>query len=200
MDFTVDSSNTAFGGLHGIIQKLQENLDAEFATGGSGLLEKKVTVELVNGDLRFTSGQNLSTSSIVLGAGTSGAGVAVRFFAAANGRIPISANLSAAVPASLPNDVTYDKVTYAKTPTSRFLYDDGFGKLKGNGSGTINYETGAIDFTSIPNAEFVYSVSHTSAFAGKLNDITATRINTIKEILVNCPSQKQDGSVKVTTT
>ena len=199
MNFTADSSNLAFGGLHGIIQKFQENLDEQFYTAGN-LLEKKVTVAIVNGDLRFTSNQNLSTSSIDISAGDGAGAGTVRLMQAAVGRIPAEANVSAAVPASLPDDVTYDKVTYAKTPTSRFLYDDGFGKLKGNGSGTINYETGAIDFTSIPNAEFVYSVSHTSAFSGKLNDVTATRINTIKEILVNNPSQKRLGSVKVTTT
>ena len=61
-------------------------------------------------------------------------------------------------------------------------------------SGTINYETGAVDMIGCPpNAEFVYSVAHSSAFSGKL----VTGDNAIVEILANCPNQKKDGLVAV---
>ena len=63
-------------------------------------------------------------------------------------------------------------------------------------NGTINYETGAIDITGCPaNAEFVYTVAHSSGFSGKLN----TGANAIVEILANTPSQKWNGSVVVRT-
>ena len=63
--------------------------------------------------------------------------------------------------------------------------------------GTINYETGAIDMIGCPpNAEFVYSVAHTSAFSGKLNDGTADRVNSLSEVYANTPSTKWDGKVQ----
>ena len=63
-------------------------------------------------------------------------------------------------------------------------------------TGTINYETGAIDMTGCPvNAEFVYTVAHSSGISGKLN----TAKNAIVEILANTASQKWDGSVTVKT-
>ena len=61
-------------------------------------------------------------------------------------------------------------------------------------NGIVNYETGAIDMRGCPaNAEFVYTVAHSSGFSGKLN----TGDNAIVEILANTPSQKWNGSVKV---
>ena len=46
-----------------------------------------------------------------------------------------------------------------------------------------------------PNAEFVYTVAHSSGFSGKLN----TGANAIVEILANTPSQKWNASVEVKT-
>ena len=200
ISFTTDASNLNFGGANGIIPKIQDALNAQFYTAGN-MFEKAVTIAIVDGDVRFTSGSNLSTSAIALTAGTSGAGASVRFFAQANGRIPALANVPTAVAASLPDDVTYDNVTYATIPnSSAFVYDDGNGRLFGAADGTINYETGAIDFSNAPvNAEFVYSVLHTSAFSGKLNEAETSRINSIVDIYANTPSQKWNGSVKVRT-
>ena len=61
-------------------------------------------------------------------------------------------------------------------------------------SGSINYETGAIDLRGCPiNAEFVYTVCHTSAFSGKL----ITGDNAVVEILATTPSQKRDANVQL---
>ena len=81
---------------------------------------------------------------------------------------------------------------------SAFGYDNGSGQLSGMCSGTVNYETGAIDMTGCPaNAEFVVSALTNSAFSGKLNEGTDERINSIADIYANTPSQKWNGSVKV---
>ena len=160
------------------------------------MFEKKVTVGIVDGDIRFTSGSNLSGSTIVLAAPSSGTtpfGV---------GRFPAIGNIHTNVAARLPDDVTYDKVTYQSIPNkTEFVYDDGLGNLFGAARGTINYETGAIDFHNARiNAEFVYSVIHTSAFSGKLEpDSSGDRTNTLVSVLANTPSQKWSGSVKVRT-
>ena len=197
LTFTLDSSNVNFGGTNGVISKIQSALDVQYYTAGN-LFEKKVTVAIVNGDIRFTSGSHLSTSAILL-ADTGDSDTFID--AAANGRIPASGDIPAAVAAKLPDDVTYDRVTYTTIPNSgAFGYDNGFGGLQGMCSGTINYETGAIDMTGCPiNAEFVVSALTNSAFSGKLNEAEPDRINSMVEILANTPSQKWNGSVMVKT-
>ena len=65
VQFTVDANNTNWGGRNGVLSRIQQVFnDAYYASGN--LFEKKVTVGIVNGDVRFTSGQCLSTSSIAL--------------------------------------------------------------------------------------------------------------------------------------
>ena len=122
INFTT-STNTKFGGTDGLISKIQEALNTQYYTAGN-LFEKRVTVAIVNGDVRFTSGQHLSTSAIALTAGTSGSGASVRFLAQANGRIPALANIPVAVAAKLPDDTTYDPVTYGETYSDKFIKDD----------------------------------------------------------------------------
>ena len=66
------------------------------------------------------------------------------------------------------------------------FYDDGFGNILGSCTGTINYETGAIDFTKCPvNAEFVVSASlwlcscrmQSSSLANSILAISARSVN-----------------------
>ena len=195
LTFTTDSSNLRFGGTNGIIEKIQDALVTQYYTSGN-LFEKSVKIGIVDGDLRFSSGSNLSTSAIAL---TAEDGSDASFFG--TGRIPAVGSINAAVASRLPDDVIYNNITYLTSPnTNVFMYDDGLGNLFGKGTGTINYETGAIDFRNAPiNAEFVYSVLHTSAFSGKLNEGTADRINSLVDIRANTTSQKWNGSVKVRT-
>ena len=208
MDITVDGGtlfqdltfivgdNTNFGGTNGVISKIQDALDTQYYTAGN-LFEKRVYVGIVDGDIRFTSGQRLSTSAILL-ADTGDSDTLID--AAANGRIPASGNIPSAVAARLPDDVTYDKVTYIQTPnTDVFAYDDGMGKLFGMCSGTINYETGAIDMISCPvNAEFVVTCLHTSPFSGKQDATNTTKMNKLKHIYGNVPNQKWNGELTIT--
>ena len=193
LTFTTDSSNTRFGGNNGVIEKIQDALDTQYYTAGN-LFEKGVNVSIVNGDLRFTSMSRLSTSAIELAAPTSGTtpfGV---------GRFPSVPDTNTAVASVLPDDTVMDPVTFASSPNSTVvMYDDGNGNLAGAGKGTINYETGAIDFTGPRNASFSYSVAHSSAFSGKLNEGVAGRANVLKEILVNNPNQKWNGQVQLKT-
>ena len=198
VSFTVDANNTNFGGRNGVLSKIQDFFNQKYYTSGATLFEKKVTVGIVNGDIRFTSGSYLSTSSIALTEGTSGAGVSVRWFGHSvnpTGRIPGSNNIPSAVAASLPDDTVIDPATgNAISNSNAFMYDDGYGSLVGNGSGTINYDTGAIDFTSKPNAEFVVSAIHTGALAG---NVTETSSNTIMEIKARSLNTKVEGKINV---
>ena len=189
--FTTDSSNLRFGGTNGIINKIQDALNTQYYTAGN-LFEKKVSVSLTNGDIRFTSGSHLSGSAILLaapGAGTTPFGV---------GRIPAIANVESAVAAKLPDDTVYDKTTYDSMPNKiAFMYDDGMGNLKGIGNGKVNYETGEINFTALPDAEFVVNLIHKSAHAGGVNSDTTSGKNTIQSIGARSVNPKLNTTVKV---
>ena len=195
ISFTADASNTNFGGVNGVLGKIQRALDAEYYDASSHLFEKRAFVSIVDGDIRFTSGSRLSTSAIALTAGEGGADTTTEIFAQAIGRFPTAAKLQAAVAAKLPNDNISNTVTGESLSNDDvFMYDDGNGRLVGKGSGAINYDTGAIDFTSYPNAEFVISASFGSALTGALN---ADYKNVVEEVKVQSLNNKIKGKVSL---
>ena len=198
LSFTTDSSNTKFGGSNGVVAKIQAALDAQYYTSGN-LFEKKVHVGLEGGDLVFRSGSHLSSSAIALGAGSSGT---AEFFG--TGRIPSAPAADTAVPARLAPTQAFDPITNSATYKQIFIRDDGNGNLiwaNDRVVGTINYETGAVDWTlpEKPNAEFVLSLLHTSPFSGKLNSSGADRANSLKQVLGNTPQQKCEAVLTVET-
>ena len=187
--FTTDASNLNFGGNNGVVGKIQAALDTQYYTAGN-LFEKRVTVGIVNGDIRFTSGNRTRNSAIALAAPGSGStpfGV---------GRIPAIASIEGAVAAKLPDDTIFSKDYIESKNQSAFAYDDGNGNIKGASSGTINYETGAIDITGPVNAEFVVSFNYDSAHSGGVNE-TSNEENTIKEISARSMNSKIDAEVEI---
>ena len=185
--FTTDSSNVNFGGTNGIVSKIQDILDTQYYTEGN-LFEKKVTVAIINGDIRFTSGSRLSTSAIALTAGTSGTANTDELFDGTNQIARIPATVESAVAAKLPDDVLYDRETYdTYSNTANFMWDDGNGNLQGVGSGTIDYDTGAVNFTAYPNAEFVVSVAHSCGLAGRQS---STGANVIEKVYARSANAK----------
>lgn len=187
------SSNTKFGGSDGILRKIQDALDVQYYTTSSNLLDKRVTVGIVNGDIRFTSGQRLSTSAISITAPASGTTIfGVGRFVMAVGAI------EAPVVAKLPDDVIYDKVTNQSSPNvGAMFYDDGHGNISGACNGTINYETGAIDITGCPpNAHFVVSAAYGSALSGG-SEFTATLGNSITAINARSVNPKIDTTIDI---
>ena len=77
------------------------------------------------------------------------------------------------------------------------MLDDGKGRLSGaGGSGSINYETGEIQFTGYPNAEFVVSANTKAAHAGGVEN-SATTINGIVTLEARSCNQKADTDVRV---
>ena len=193
VDVTTDSSNTNFGGKNGVLNKIQDVFDQQYYTTSSNLFEKRVTVGIVDGDVRFTSGSHLSTSAIALGDSSGGD---TDIFGV--GRITAFASIESAVAAKLPDDTLFNKTTYEENPNvGAFMYDDGNGNLLGAGTGTINYETGAVDFTAMPNAEFVISATYLSAHSGGTNVTTANGKNHLTSIGARSTNQKLNATVKV---
>jgi len=192
LTFTTDSSDVTFGGTNGIINKIQDALDEQFYTAGSNLFEKKVTVSIVNGDVRFTSGSHLSTSAILLAAPTSGTtpfGV---------GRLPAIANVEAPVASKLPNDTIIDKRTGLETKNiAQMAYDDGNGNINGVCNGTISYNSGAIQLTNAPaNAEFVVSANYGSSQSGG-NRFGTDEGNSIAAVSGRSCNSKIDTTIEI---
>jgi len=184
--FTTDATNLNFGGNNGVLQKIQEALDTQFYTSGN-LFEKQVTVGIVNGDVRFTSGTRNRVSAIALaapGSGTTPFGV---------GRIPAIGSIESSVAASLPDDTIEDKTYNTSTSNkSAFAYDDAKGNILGVATGTLNYETGAIDITGPANAEFVVSFNYDSAHSGGL-----AAANTMTKLKARSLNSKIDAEIEV---
>ncbi len=190
--FTVDSTNTNFGGKNGVIAKMQSAIDALFYNPAKNNFEKGARISIVNGDIRVASSQRTANSAIALTTNTDGSSGTDELWDGTNtiGRIPSSPK--GAVSAKLPDLNTYDRVTYKSSVSpANLAYDDGMGNILGAAEGWVNYETGAINISAAPpNASFEYLVNHSSAFSGKATEGVAGRINTLKEILANTPSQK----------
>ena len=168
--FTTDASNLNFGGNNGVISKIQAILAQQYYTEGN-LYEKGISVGIVNGDIRFTSHNRTRNSAIALTVGTSGGSNTTNLF----------------------DDTTEDKVyNISKSNKSAFAYDDGKGNIKGVMTGTINYETGAIDLTGPANAEFVVSFNYDSAHSGGL-----TSNNTIRTLKARSLNSKIDAEVEI---
>ena len=190
LSFTTDATNLNFGGNNGVISKIQAALDAQYYTSGN-LFEKTVTVGIVNGDIRFTSGTKTRNSAISLAAPTSGTtpfGV---------GRLPAIGSIEAAVGARLPDDTVFNKADYVQNKNlGAFAYDDGKGNINGVMTGTINYETGALDLNGPANTEFVASFNYDSAHSGGINAETDEQ-NTLTELAARSCNSKIDAEVEV---
>jgi len=190
LSFTTDASNTKFGGNNGVLSKIQSALDTQYYTAGN-LFEKGVTVSIVNGDVRFASSNRTRASAILLaapGSGTTPFGV---------GRFPAIGDIESAVEALLPDDTVFDKATYIEMKNqATFAYDDGKGNIVGSATGTINYETGMLDFTGPANAEFVASFNYDSAHSGGLSD-TSNQENGIVTISARSVNSKINAEVEL---
>ena len=194
--FTVDQTNTNLGGANGVLSQIQNIFDQQFYTTGAALNGVKVSIGIVNGDIRFTSGSHLSTSSIALAAGTTGADTTTEIFAQAIGIFPVLASVESAIASKLPDDTVKDKVTYKDSPSGVFMYDDGKGNLQGAGMGSISYETGEINFIGPSESEFVVSASYYSAHSGGVST-ASNNFNNLQSISARSCNQKQNATIKI---
>ena len=194
MKFTTDSSNVNFGGTNGVISKMQAALDEQYYTTSSTVLNERVIVSIVNGDIRFTSGQRLSTSAILLAAPS--AGETTPFGV---GRLPAIGSVEAPVAAKLPDDILLARGSTAQNKnTAAFFYDDGLGNIMGAATGSINYNTGEFSITGVPNANFVFSANYGTAHAGGTKISATGSKNSISSLQVRSLNTKIDGKVELT--
>ena len=192
LSFTSDSSDVTWGGTNGIINKIQDALNTAYYTAGN-LFEKKITVSIVKGDIRFTSGTNLSTSAILL-ADSSGGDTDIWGV----GRFPAVADAEAPVASKLPPDTMIDKKSGLSIQNvGAFAYDDGFGNIIGVCGGTLNYNSGAISLSGCPpNAEFVVSANYGSSQSGG-NRFSTDDGNCITSISGRSVNAKIDTTIEI---
>ena len=194
--FTTDASNTNFGGSNGIVQKLQSAIDALYYNPAKNGFQDGATVSIVNGDIRITSHSRLSTSAVAITTNTDGTAGTDELFDGSNiiGRIPVSA--AGAVSARLPDDTIINREGVTVPNTSVFFYDDGHGNIKGTANGSVNYQTGAIDFVGLPNAQFAITANYDSAHGGGNNSGTNTQ-NMIVEIAARSCNSKINTPIEI---
>tara|TARA_Y100000310_G_scaffold334702_1_gene415029 strand:+ start:1187 stop:2815 length:1629 start_codon:yes stop_codon:yes gene_type:complete len=200
VSFTTDSSNLNFGGVSGVVSLINDAILTATRTAGNNLYGYSCTVSITNGKLRFTSNSHLSPhdgtngSKILLEDGAGGTNV----LTGAAGIFPDINNSIAPVKPIISPASVYDSLTYEKSANvGAFCRDDGFGRLTGMGSGTINYETGAFRLSNCPiNAEFEISLAHGSPFAGKL-DATKEDTSVITAVHANVINQHIEGKLSV---
>ena len=195
------SGNTKFGGSDGVVRKLQDSIDALYYNSAKNGYKKKAVVAIVEGNLRVTSGQNTSASAIAITTNTDGTSGTDELFDGTNtfGRFP--ADVPAAVAAKAPDSPLYNDVTHAEIANMKnIIYDNGHGELMENDRmvGRINYETGALDFTSsFPFSQFDISCFHSGPFSGKRDADEAARANSLKAIHATVHNKRQTGSLKI---
>ncbi len=176
--FTLDTGNTTWGGNNGVIAKIQTQLNNEFELSSSQLFGKKVTVGMVNGDLRFTSHYSAkhhnnggAESAIQLSAGTTGT------------------NLFAGTTGMIPNDITDTAPRFSPFDKPNFImWDDGQGNLRrqAGGVGTINYSTGMMQMTGLPsNTEMAIVAINDSALGGESTTLGAGQGTAVNNIMVH---------------
>ena len=193
MKFTTDSSNVNFGGTNGVISKMQSALDTQYYTTSSNVFEEKVTVGIVNGDIRFTSGQRLATSAILLAAPS--AGETTPFGV---GRFPAIGSVEAPVAARVPSDIVVDRISGVEKRNEGVLfYDDGLGSIRGVASGYINYTTGELYLQGCPpNANFQINANYGSALGGGIRIVSTANRNSIYQIAARSVNQKMVGKIE----
>ena len=194
--FTTDANNTNFGGTNGVVQKLQNAIDALYYNPAKNGFEDGATVSIVDGDIRITSHSRLTTSAVAITTNTDGTAGTDELFDGSNiiGRIPVSA--AGAVSARLPDDTIINREGVTVPNTSIFFYDDGHGNIKGTATGTINYQTGALNFTGLPNAQFAITANYDSAHGGGNNSGTNTQ-NMIVEIAARSCNSKINTPIEI---
>ena len=176
--FTTDASNTNWGGTNGVLTKIQNVMDTN---------KIPCTVGIIGGDIRFTSKIATNGGAIALADPTTGTSV----FGV--GDVPDKDSLDGAIDAVLDN--AYGDEFYS---ASNYMFDDGKGKLYrvNGGSGSINYDDGAMKIISAPPLrQFNISISKDSALDGMV-DLDASK-NYIQQINARSVNAVQDGKVRV---
>ena len=166
ISFTTDSSDVSWGKVNSLINKALSDLDLDYK------------VEIVNGDIRFSATKWIDGDSVTLldDADSSNEPWGV-------GNVPDTGAHESPVKTRFPTP-TIVNVKSGKTENNlkHMLIDDGNGNLVGDvGSGTIDYDSGIVDFTGLYRAEFKTAFNYGSVHSG-IPTTTTKYVNMISAI------------------
>lgn len=184
IEVTVDSTNTNWGGINGLLQKMNAAFSSSTATD-------MYRASIIQGDIKIEDRRGIKDNYVTIAAPSGGTTIL------GAGNFPAAADHSEKVVAQLPPDTMIDRETGATIPNNQaFMYDNGKGELSGVGTGTINYDTGAISFNGPYRSEFVINAEYGSAHGGKMN--TATNyINIVESVAARTTNKKVNGKTRV---
>ena len=193
LTITTSATNQTFGsGAGNLIEKIQTQINNLYSDKSKNNFEQGAIIGIVDGDLRITSTNRTTSSEVqIIDVNDSDPWELGRFDIIASDTAPSTA---LQVAAKLPNDTIF-KNNIEDPNLDAFLMDDGKGNLIGGGgawSGSIDYDSGAIDFTAVPNAEFVLSGYYESILGGG-----NTTGNRLAKISARSTSTKRDAKVYV---
>ena len=193
IEFTIDSSNTRFGGRNGVIQVIQDAVNTAVQDKTHNFFGYGISVSIVDGKLRFTSTSNMAASAIDIV--VSGSPSASGGYVISDGLFPATGD--GAVSPELPPDTITDRNGIAVPNLNFMLLDDGYGRLTSTnpalGSGSIDYTSGKITISGgLPHAEFVFSCSESASLSG--NAVSNKCIANIKARSTNA---KRYGTVQL---
>ena len=200
VQFTVDSSNTRFGGRNGILDTLRKAIATATSTRGGNLYGYKVDLSIVSGKLRLTSGSNMYPHDGTFGSRVSinatGGGFSASGGTVFNAGIFPTAVLGAVAPV-LPPDTITDINGISHPNVSAMLMDDGYGNVgspnSSLGRGTIDYSSGRVQiFGGLPVASFVIGANTQSALSG-----VPTSTTCLQSIKARSTNQKRNAQVHI---
>jgi len=168
---TTSASHARWGGSDGVLQKIQDAMDA---------LNIGADIAIVGGDIRFTARNHHIDQKINILA-PSGSPAIWNV-----GNIPAIGDILAFNDSRFPTDTQKDFI----------MLDDGEGNLfrKAGGGGTISYDTGAITLYGLPpRSEFNVS-AYFNSFAGEITDDTNNQVFSIR---ARSTTAFNDGKVRV---
>jgi hypothetical protein len=199
------SGNVTFKGSTGIIQTINNALDAAYKNSSHGLYGFKAACSLVAGQLRFTDGTNMhahdGTNGSKLLLATAGSGT--NLFSGTAGIFPATANLQASINPSISDLTVTDTVTGIETSNdAAFMIDDCNGNLIYPASGRtkvgrINYSTGEHEFkiATLPYASFEIQAVGNSGFSGTIKSNASTSGNHIHKIKARAINTRVNGFI-----
>ena len=204
-------SNVNFGGVNGVVSKINQALRTAYQTNGGFLEGYVVSCSIINGRLRFTDHSNLhphdgTNGSKVLIEDSTDTGTGADLLTGSVGIFPNDTALPGAVEARLPLNTISDSRTGVETSNdSVFMIDDGYGNLmypagpNATKVGKINYITGAVDFTipGKPFAEFGINGHYNSVFSGRILSGGLNAANHIYQIFGRSINDKIDAKVGI---
>ena len=175
--FTTDSSDVTWGKVIELINQAFIDASLDYTCG------------IINSDVRFSAKKWLGGESITLvdGTGTTPWNV---------GNVPDTDDHETPVKTRFPRTTITDVQSGKKVKnTQNMLIDDGTGRLIGAvGSGTIDYDSGVVDFVGPYRAEFKTSFNYGAAHAG-IPTRAANLSNMVKLIAARSCNSLKNGEV-----